>query len=107
MATVPNAGRAITATAATEPISSSAMTTRAMSGMGHNRQGDNMTIDEAKAYLSTGWVLHPQYQASAHHSVYALVDVRATCVRVRSRMRPSFASAVEQVKKRLRVVHGR
>jgi len=65
-----------------------------------------VTLSEAKAYLSTGWVLHPDYEPSGHHSVYALVDVRATCARVRLKMRPSFASAVEQVKKRLRIVHG-
>ena len=66
-----------------------------------------MTLDQAKAHLGASYVLHADYRLTAHHSVYALVDVRATCARVRSRMRPSFASAVEQVKKRMRVVHGR
>ncbi len=66
-----------------------------------------MTIDEAKSYLGAQYVFHADYRLTAHHSVYALVDVRATCARVRLKMRPSFASAVEQVKKRLRVVHGK
>lgn len=66
-----------------------------------------MTITEAKAYLGAQYVFSPDYRLTAHHSVYALVDVRATCARVRLKMRPSFASVVEQVKKRLRVVHGR
>jgi len=67
-----------------------------------------VNIDQAKSYLGVGYVFHADYRLEKrpHHSVFALVDVRATCVRVRSRMRPSFASAVEQVKKRLRVVHG-
>ena len=70
-----------------------------------------MTLSEAQSWLADRYVLSPQYCPAAHphHSVYAYVDVRATCVRVRERIKQerSFSGAVEQVRQKLRLVHGR
>jgi|HubBroStandDraft_4_1064222.scaffolds.fasta_scaffold39605_8 hypothetical protein len=62
-------------------------------------------IEQAKEFLGVRWVLHPEYERQAHHSCYALVDLRATFARVRARMRPSFSEAVRQTRDRLRAVH--
>lgn len=68
-----------------------------------------MSADEAKEWLGGRYVLHPDYQPLPHHSNYARVDVAVTFMRVRHRMRQerSFVGAVEQVRQRLRMVHGR
>jgi hypothetical protein len=68
-----------------------------------------MTIDQAKSYLGTSWVLHPDYQPQEQHSAYALVNVGITHMRARDRLRRqrSFAGEVEQTKQRLRLVMGR
>jgi hypothetical protein len=68
-----------------------------------------MTLPEAKAYLGASWVLHPDYQPLPHHSNYALVNVAHTFMRVRHRLKQqrSFAGEVEQVRQKLRLIHGR
>lgn len=68
-----------------------------------------MSIDEAKDWLGRRYVLHSQYEPQSNHSVYALVRVELTWMRVRHRMRQerSFAGEVEQVRQRLRMMHGR
>jgi hypothetical protein len=68
-----------------------------------------VTLSEAKAYLGTSWVLHPDYQLLPHHSNYALVNVGHTFMRVRHRMKQqrSFAGEVEQIRQRLRLIHGK
>ena len=64
-----------------------------------------MTLDEAKCYMGTRYVLHKHYQPMPHHSVYALVNVGHTFMRVRHRMRHevSFSQAVSDEKARLRL----
>jgi len=64
-----------------------------------------VTLDEAKCYMGTRYVLHKQYQPVLHHSVYALVNVSDTFMRVRHRMRHevSFSQAVDNERARLRL----
>ena len=64
-----------------------------------------MTLDEAKCYMGTRYVLHKQYQPVPHHSAYALVNVSDTFMRVRHRMRHevSFSQAVGNERARLRL----
>lgn len=68
-----------------------------------------MNLDEAKQYLGFSYVLHPLYEQRNYpwHSAYARVDVAATCARVRQRQQQSFSNAVEQTKRKLRMVHGK
>jgi hypothetical protein len=68
-----------------------------------------MTIEQAKSYLGTSWVLHPDYQPQEQHSSYALVNVGITCMRVRDRLRRqrSFSGEVEQIRQKLRLIHGK
>lgn len=65
-----------------------------------------MNLDEAKIWLGPSYVFHPAYRTADHpnHSSYARVDVQATFERVGQQ---SFTSAVEQVRQRLRLIHGR
>jgi hypothetical protein len=68
-----------------------------------------VTLPEAKSYLGPRWVLHPDYQPLPHHSNYALVNVAHTFMRVRHRLKQqrSFSGEVEQVRQKLRLIHGR
>jgi hypothetical protein len=68
-----------------------------------------MNLPEAKAYLGRSWVLHPDYQPVPHHSNYALVNVGHTFMRVRHRLKQqrSFSGEVEQVRAKLRLIHGK
>ena len=68
-----------------------------------------MSRQEAINWLGPRYVLHPAYRPQPHHSNYARVDLAVTFARVRNRMRQeqSFSGAVEQVRQRLRMVHGR
>jgi hypothetical protein len=68
-----------------------------------------LTLDDAKAYLGTSYVFHPDYQPIPHHSAYALVNVGITHMRVRDRLRRqrSFAGEVEQIRAKLRLIHGK
>lgn len=75
-----------------------------------------MSIDAAKEFLGSSWVLHPAYDPKHHpwHSTHALVNVLATWERVRNRTKvqqaaadTSFSSTVDQVKRRLRLVYGK
>lgn len=69
-----------------------------------------MTLDQAIAYLGPAYVFYGhgkhQWKDYPQHSAYALVDVRATCERVK-RQQESFSSAVEQHKQKLRLVYGK
>lgn len=68
-----------------------------------------MSLIAAKEWLGRRFVLHPDYQPEPHHSNYARVDVRETFMRVRARLKQerSFVGAVEQVRVKLRLMHGR
>jgi hypothetical protein len=69
-----------------------------------------MSLEEAKHWLAERWVLHPDYQPLPHHSNYALVNVAHTFMRVRHRLKQqqrSFSGEVEQVRQKLRLIHGR